>query len=74
MINSKNYKIFFTIFPICRDENTDKLVFIWPKFGFELFLNRPCQTEWLFDWILSIGWLTIMRKSSQHDKLCAYGK
>jgi hypothetical protein len=67
MINTKNYLIFFSLIPFGRDENTGKLEFIRPKFGLEILKGKPCVTRWLFDWILSVGWLTVMRRAAEHN-------
>ena len=67
MKNTKNYLIFFSLIPFGLDENTGKPSFIRPKFGLEILKGKPCVTRWLYDWILSVGWFTIMRKAAEQS-------
>jgi len=68
MINTKRFLIFVYLFPIFRDEISGKFVFIKPKFHLEVLKGTPCQTHWLYDWILSVGWITVMRKVESETK------
>lgn len=64
MIVTKNYRIFYSFPPFYHDEETGKLRFIRPKFRLDILKGKPCPTRWLYDWILDVGWLTVMRKSA----------
>ena len=63
MFTTDNYLIFWTVIPIECDEDTGKLCFIRPKFKLEILKGKPCTTRWLYDWILQVGWITVMRKA-----------
>ena len=62
------YKIFITWFPFIRDLNEGGLFFIKPRFGKTVLKGTPCKTNWLYDWILHLGYLSIYRKSDYQMK------
>jgi len=57
------WMITYCLFPIMKDLNTGRIEFIHPKLGLKVFKGTPCVTQWLYDWILDLGYIHIWRKS-----------
>ena len=57
------YKIYVTWIPIYNDEIEGGLKFLKPKFGYTNYTDKPCSTNWYYDWILSLGYISIYKKS-----------
>jgi len=67
MINTKKYRIFISEL-FYWDENSGEFCFVRPEFSLSIYKGKVCSTRWLYDWILCVGWVTIMRKAIIEDK------
>lgn len=56
------YRTYLTLVPFFRDFDS-RMILIKPSFRFRKFKGTPCVTEWLYDWILHLGYLSIHRRS-----------
>lgn len=64
----KKYE-FYGGLPFYFDVNEQKIGYKKFQFNFEYLKNKPCQTRWLYDWILRFGWMTIMKSAPEHIKV-----
>ena len=62
-MSRNRYRIHVTPFPFVKDLNEGGTVFIRPRFQFDRLKGTPCVTEWLYDWILQMGYLSVYRRS-----------
>jgi len=61
----KGYFIYWSPL-VYKEIESGEIIFCRPELRFTNFKNRPCETRWLFDWILRFGWLTVMKNAPEH--------